>query len=749
MINLQNRIVNCRKNYYNNSDDGCSDAYKSYRKACRQVSDWGELSMNVKIYTMTHKPFLKPDDPVYIPLHVGREISQDLGYMGDNTGEHISDLNPYYGELTGLYWIWRNETEADIIGVCHYRRFFMNENGSFMSAADYEAVLTDCDVLLSDLAAYGGTNRENFAKTHNLHDMEAVGEAIRKLYPEDYNAFCRVMDDKKCCYGNLMVARKEIFDAYCEWLFNVLVEASEKIDPEIEKYDIYHQRVYGFLSAVLLYVWVTARGLRIREGKIGITAEKAETVEFKQAMAQLISMADIAQAKELFYSYIRLRPDIRDNLSDIKREIPVIELLLYIMHEEQKADVDGLLAYSCNMSVLIEHYKNTEKFLQQYDMEGVREAGADYFAKSPISDIALDIIDQNNRGELSLYEYLNEGRPPKKVSVIVPVYNGEKQFGGCIGNLVHQTLEEIEIIFIDDCSTDNSLSILYECRRQYPDKVRVIASPENRKAGGARNLGLDLATGEYIGFVDCDDFPDIMMYEKLYAKAKEGDYDVVDGAYIDMEHQEIRLATKDEDTGVLDGEKRSRLIISGGYLWSRLVRRELIENHHLRFREHVTMLEDSDFLCYLFAVAYSTGNVNDVIYRYNDTAGALSKTKTQKEYTESFYTVIEAIYDRTHDLPNYSQVQEALEYKMISYYSSVVNDCIEHYLAKEKFPVLETLDRLRKLRKKVTRPGYANSYVQRAFEQMDMAIMKMNDDNPQMLLMTAKKQKWQFRGVRE
>ena len=83
--------------------------------------------MNVKIYTMTHKLFLKPDDPVYIPLHVGRELSQDLGYMGDNTGEHISDLNPYYGELTGLYWIWKNETEADIIGICHYRRFFMNE----------------------------------------------------------------------------------------------------------------------------------------------------------------------------------------------------------------------------------------------------------------------------------------------------------------------------------------------------------------------------------------------------------------------------------------------------------------------------------------------------------------------------------------------------------------------------------------------------------------------------------------------
>ena len=705
--------------------------------------------MNVKIYAMTHKPFWKPDDPVYIPLHVGREISQDLGYMGDHTGEHISELNPYYGELTGLYWIWRNETEADIVGVCHYRRYFTNGDGSFMRAEDYVTALTDCDMVVSDLAGHGGTNRDNFGKEHNAHDMEAVGESIKKLYPDDYDAFCRVMDDNKCCYGNLMVAKKEVFDAYCEWLFNVLVEASEQIDPEIEHYDIYQRRVYSFLSEVLLYVWIKARGLRIKEGKIAITAEKAETVEFKQAMGQLISMADIAQAKELFYSYIKLRPDIRAGLSDIKREIPIIELLIYIMHEEQKAGIEGLLSFSRELPVLMEHYKVTKKLLQQHGRVAVREAGTDYFAKSPISDMALDILEKDIRGELSLYEYLNDGKPPKKVSVIVPVYNGEKQFSGCIGNLVHQTLEEIEIIFIDDCSTDNTLSVLYECQRQYPAKVRVIASPDNRKAGGARNLGLEMATGEYIGFVDCDDIPDVKMYEKLYAKAKEGDYDLVEGIFIDMTTQEVRLFTIDENTGVLDGEKRSNLLIRGGYLWSKLVRRELIEEHHLRFREHVLMLEDSDFLNYLLSVARSIGNVDDVIYRYNDTEGALSKTVVQKDYFECFYNAIEATYERTHNLPNYKEIQDALEYGMLRLYSSAVNNCIGHYLAKEDFPALESLDKLRKLRRRVARPGYANRYLQDLVEPIYIAIMKMNDDDPQKLLMVAKKEKWEIHYTRE
>lgn len=703
--------------------------------------------MKVKIYAMTHKPFQKPGDPVYIPLHVGREISQDLGYMGDNTGEHISDLNPYYGELTGLYWIWRNETESDIIGICHYRRFFMSEDGNFMSAGDYETALDDCDVMVSDLAAHGVTNREIYAGAHHVHDLEAAGGAIRAIYPEDYDAFCRVMNDKKCCYGNLMVAKKEIFDAYCEWLFNVLVEASEKIDPGIEQYDMYQRRVYSFLSEVLLQVWIEARGLRVKEGKITITAEKAETVEFKQAMSQLISMADIAQAKELFYSYIKIRPDIRDGLSDIRREIPVIEMLIYIMHEEKQGRVDGLLEYSRELPVLVEHYRTVEKFLRQHG-SAVRDVEASYFEKSPISDIALDILEKNIRGELSLYEYLNEGKPQKKVSVIVPVYNGEKQFGGCIGNLVHQTLEEIEIIFVDDCSTDNSLSILHECQRQYPDKVRVIASPDNRRAGGARNLGLDAATGEYIGFVDCDDIPDVTMYEKMYTKAKDGNYDIVDGGYIDMEHQDVELITEDRLTGVLDGGKRSSLIVKGGYLWSKLVRREMIERHHLRFREHVVMLEDADFLNYLLAVAHSVGNVTDVIYRYNNTEGALSKTETRKDFLESQYMAIEAIYDRLHSLPNYKEIREALEYEMLFFYYSAVSDCIKRYLDKEEFHALEYLDKLRKLRRKTVRPGYANKYAQDKMEPFDLTIMKMNDDDPRKLLETAKKQQWEVRRTR-
>ena len=80
--------------------------------------------MKTQIFVMTHKKFNPPKDTVYVPLQVGSALNPDLGYMKDDTGDSISDLNPYYGELTGMYWLWKNYSDVDIIGICHYRRYF-------------------------------------------------------------------------------------------------------------------------------------------------------------------------------------------------------------------------------------------------------------------------------------------------------------------------------------------------------------------------------------------------------------------------------------------------------------------------------------------------------------------------------------------------------------------------------------------------------------------------------------------------
>ena len=117
-----------------------------------------------------------------------------------------------------------------------------------------------------------------------------------------------------------------------------------------------------------------------------------------------------------------------------------------------------------------------------------------------------------------------------KVSVIIPVYNTEKYLKKCLDSVCNQTLSDIEIICINDCSTDNSLEILNEYASK-DDRIKIINFEENKGAAVARNVGIDTACGEYIGFVDSDDFVDSDFYEKLYNTASENNSDIAKGEY--------------------------------------------------------------------------------------------------------------------------------------------------------------------------------------------------------------------------
>lgn len=114
-----------------------------------------------------------------------------------------------------------------------------------------------------------------------------------------------------------------------------------------------------------------------------------------------------------------------------------------------------------------------------------------------------------------------------KLSIIVPVYNSSKYLYKCINSLLNQTLSDMEIILIDDCSTDNSLYIIDNYKKLYPNKIKVLVNNENKGTGYSRNKGLFIATGEYIGFIDSDDYIEHDMYEKMYVAAVNKDNDIV------------------------------------------------------------------------------------------------------------------------------------------------------------------------------------------------------------------------------
>ena len=330
----------------------------------------------------------------------------------------------------------------------------------------------------------------------------------------------------------------------------------------------------------------------------------------------------------------------------------------------------------------------------------------------------------------------------KKVSIIVPAYNAHDTLARCLGSLVNQTLQEIEIIVVNDASTDDTWEIMERCEKQFSDKVIIIDGKENRGPGGARNQGLDIATGEYIGFVDSDDYVADNMYEHLYSKAKEKDADIVDcGVYFEETDRAV-ITTGDNVTGALNAEKRSLLISAGGYLTTKIFRNGLFNDPPVRMRENVICLEDNDIIKHMILKASNIWNVKEVLYKYCDTDGSATKVVALDSYYKSIIGAMGAIYDLNHNLPEYENVITAMEYSIINWYSHGVNRCLYDQIAKygaseemiaryfDDLPRdnMEMVKSLAAQKRRVIKGEYRNNrFVQEKISELDIKIMEECD----------------------
>lgn len=226
-----------------------------------------------------------------------------------------------------------------------------------------------------------------------------------------------------------------------------------------------------------------------------------------------------------------------------------------------------------------------------------------------------------------------------KLSVIVPVYNmaAQDKLVWCLDSLVNQTVQDYEIIAVDDCSTDNSLEILYDYRERYPDKFHVIASPVNRKQGGAKNLGLEAAKGEWIGFIDSDDWITPDYYEKLLACAEETGADMVGCDYhLTHEHSmkigQVVHNNKPSQTGILTTEKYRSLILDGGSLVVKIYRRHIIYDFPNRFPEQIFYEDNAISNSWMLRARYFAYLEEPLYYYYqHDTSTVHTITKKRCE----------------------------------------------------------------------------------------------------------------------
>ena len=213
-----------------------------------------------KILVCCHKAWDVPNDDVFTPIHVGKvNASVDLGFIGDDTGDNISNKNKGYCELTALYWAWKNMRDVDFIGLNHYRRFF---DVKIRNAEDVKRILGNADIVLPKKEILGVTNGfyfQSFVTMENRYLMQAT---IAKLFPEyrkemvDYyynsNGWNRF---------NMFITSRDVFDGFCNFMFPILEELETLVRPS--GYTRIN-RFYGYVGETLWQIYARHNRLKVK-----------------------------------------------------------------------------------------------------------------------------------------------------------------------------------------------------------------------------------------------------------------------------------------------------------------------------------------------------------------------------------------------------------------------------------------------------------------------------------------------------
>lgn len=229
------------------------------------------------------------------------------------------------------------------------------------------------------------------------------------------------------------------------------------------------------------------------------------------------------------------------------------------------------------------------------------------------------------------------------ISVCIPIYKSEKYIAQCAHSLFKQTLNDIEYIFINDCTPDKSIDILEAIIQQYPNRknqIRIIHHNTNKGIAAVRNTALHHATAEYIIYCDSDDWTDTNMYKYLYNKAIQTKADIVWCRY-DTTTDPILLFSPSTDITYtnIDYIKKICLGQFHGSTWNKLIRRELLISNNLSFIEGQNMLEDESMILRVLCFANNIQYVDKTLYHYIQHENSITR---QPKYLEIIANITEA-----------------------------------------------------------------------------------------------------------
>ena len=245
-----------------------------------------------------------------------------------------------------------------------------------------------------------------------------------------------------------------------------------------------------------------------------------------------------------------------------------------------------------------------------------------------------------------------------KVSIIVPVYNVEKYITKSLESLVNQTLEDIEIIIVNDGTKDNSMKIVREFAIKNPKKI-VCLEKQNGGLSDARNYGIPYAKGEYIAFLDSDDYVELDMYEKMYKLAKKENSDMVECDF----YWEYPNKTK-IDIGEIYTNQKEMLEKIRVVAWNKLIKREILEKSQIAFPVGYRY-EDTEFTYKLVPYLKKVSFLKKPCVHYIQREGSISNS--QNERTKEIFDILEHVIQFYQEKGIYEQYKEEIEYTYTRY----------------------------------------------------------------------------------
>lgn len=260
-----------------------------------------------------------------------------------------------------------------------------------------------------------------------------------------------------------------------------------------------------------------------------------------------------------------------------------------------------------------------------------------------------------------------------KISVVILSYNLEKYIEECLNSVINQTIfKKLQVVCIDDGSTDRTKEIIKKYTQKYSNIVLKEMKGQEIGIGGLRQIGINMAIGKYLAYIDGDDYIDKYFFEKMYKKIEEEESDIVSCDYYRIEKvKNVYCSSLDKNVvGEIDLSKRKKLILKSGPLWNKLYKLEIIKRNNLKFLEKYAF-EDNYFVPIYLMYCKKISQIFEPLYYYRTTnQSSITRKKDNLKFFDRIKTS-EELFKKLKEIDknNFEEkMQEEIEYRFLELY---------------------------------------------------------------------------------